>query len=249
MSPPANPALPHIVPAHAAPADAVGALASLLQEPAPRPWRHAPTVAGVLAAHLAGGWALMQVDAVRQAVHEAMPLMVELLPAPAPPQQPPPPPPPPQRVTPPPKPAPIIVAEPTPAAPEPPVFEAPPPPVEPPPPVAIAEAAPPAPLVPPAPPAEPEMVAATEVRYLQPLSVAYPAFSKRRREAGRVMLLVRVSAAGLPVRVEVQQSSGFPRLDQAAVAAMRAARFVPLTRNGVPQEMMTLAPIEFELEN
>lgn len=242
MSPPANPALPHT-----APADAAGALASLLQEPAPRPWRHAPTVAGVLAAHLAGGWALMQVDAVREAMHEAMPLMVELLPAP--PQQPPPPPPPPQRVAPPPRPAPIIVAEPTPAAPEPPVFEAPPPPVEPPPPMAVVETAPPAPPAAPAPPAEPEMVAATDVRYLQPLNIAYPAFSKRRREAGMVMLLVRVSATGLPVRVEVQQSSGFPRLDEAAVAAMRAARFVPLTRNGVPQEMMTLAPIEFSMEN
>ncbi len=49
---------------------------------------------GVLAAHVLGGWALLQVDAVRQAVIEAAPIMVSLIDAPAPPKPAPPPAPP-----------------------------------------------------------------------------------------------------------------------------------------------------------
>lgn len=41
---------------------------------------------GVLAAHVLGGWALLQVDAVRQAVVEAAPIMVSLIQAPEPPK-------------------------------------------------------------------------------------------------------------------------------------------------------------------
>jgi protein TonB len=247
MPPTGNPTLPlQALPAAApAPDDAAGALGWVLQEQAPRPWRHVPAVAGVLAAHLAIGWALLQVDAVRQAVAEAVPLMVNILPAPPPPAQPPPPPPPPQRVVPPPRPAPVIAAEPTPAR-EPAAFEAPPPPAEPPPPVAVVEAPPPAPAAPPAPPAEPKIVPATAVQYLQRPAPAYPAFSKRRGEAGQVVLLVLVDLAGLPQQVQIQKSSGYPRLDQAAVAAMRQARFVPYTENGQPQAVWVPAPILFE---
>jgi protein TonB len=50
-------------------------------------------VIGVLGAHVLAGWALMQVDAVRQAVTEAAPLFVSLLTPPSPPVPVPPPPP------------------------------------------------------------------------------------------------------------------------------------------------------------
>ncbi|MBI5271145.1 MAG: hypothetical protein HY856_15875, partial [Burkholderiales bacterium] len=91
--------------------------------------RHA-LVAGVCLAHLGGAWALLQVSAVRQAVAEVAPLMVDLV-APPPPAPPPPPPtappPPPPRATPaPPPPAPLVTAPPVAEAP-PAAFTAPPP--------------------------------------------------------------------------------------------------------------------------
>lgn len=39
------------------------------------------------------------------------------------------------------------------------------------------------------------------------------------------------------------------RLDQAALAAVRLARFKPYTENGVPQIVWTYVPIALELEN
>jgi protein TonB len=242
-----HPALPPPIPVAM---DASAALGRLLAEPPARPWRHVAAVAGVLLAHVAAGGALMQLDVVRQAVQQTMPLMVNLLPAAAPlPPPSAPPAPPPRRLTPPPRPAPVIAAAPAPD-PEPAVFEAPPAPVEPSPPPTLLAPAPPALVTtPPAPPAEPRTVAATDVRYLQPPVVVYPAFSKRRREAGRVLVRVLVDAAGRPAVVSVGQSSGFQRLDEAAVAALRVARFVPYTENGVPQPMLTYAPVDFEPEN
>jgi protein TonB len=222
------------------------ALGWVLHQPAPGPWRHAPAIAGVLLAHLAGGWALMQLDPVRQAMHEAMPLMVDLLPAPpAPAQLPPPPPPAPRRVMPPPEPVPIIAApaEPSPA---PAVFEAPP--VEQPPPAPVAIEAPPAPPTPPAPAPEPKTVPATAVTWLQPPAPVYPALSQRRGEAGRVIVRVLIDVAGLPRQIQVQESSGFARLDSSALTAVRATRFKPYTEGGVPQPVWVLVPIVFESE-
>ena len=223
------------------------ALGWVLQQPAPGPWRHAPAIVGVLLAHLAGGWALMQLEPVRQAMREALPLMVDLLPAPpAPASLPLPPPPAPRRVATPPEPAPLIAAPPAPS-PAPPVFEAPP--VEPPTPVTVEVApAPPAPPTPPAPAPEPKTVPATAVTWLQPPAPVYPALSQRRGEAGRVLVRVLIDMAGLPRQLQVQESSGFPRLDASALTAVRATRFKPYTEGGVPQPVWVLVPIVFESE-
>jgi periplasmic protein TonB len=202
-------------------------------------------VAGVLGAHLAAGWALMQLDVVRNAVAEAAPLFVDLLAPPAPPQPPPPPPPPVVRKQ-PPKPPPIIAAAPSPS-PEPPVFVAPPIP-EPAPVMAAPEPAPPPP--PPAPPAapEPKVIPATAVRYINPPAPVYPTQSQRLREAGLVLLRVEIATDGRARQVLVARSSGFARLDDAAASAVRAARFAPYTENGTAFVVWTQVPIEFELE-
>ncbi len=236
----ADPALPGV---------SAEALGWVLQQPSPGPWRHAPAIAGVLLAHLAGGWALMQLDPVRQAMHEALPLMVDLLPAPAAPiPLPLPPPPAPRRVMPPPAPAPVIAAPPAPS-PTPAVFEAPPP--EPPVPAPVAvevTPAPPAPPSPTAPAAEPKTVPATAVTWLQPPAPVYPALSQRRGEGGRVLVRVLIDVAGLPRQLLVQESSGFARLDTSALTAVRATRFKPYTEAGVPQPVWVLVPIVFEPE-
>ena len=203
-------------------------------------------VVGVLAAHLAAAWGLMQVEAVRQAVGEVAPLFVELVAPPSPPAPPPPPasPPPPRAIKPP---APIIAAAPSPT-PSPAAFLAAPPLVEPPAPVAI-EAPPPSPPAPPLPPAPPKTIPATAVSYLDPPAPVYPAASKRLGESGRVLLRVEIGIDGRARQVQVSRSSGSSRLDDAALAAVRAARFKPYTENGTPLVVWTTVPIIFELEN
>jgi len=225
-------------------------LASVLQEAPQPPWRHAPMIAAVLAAHVGAGWALMQVDSVRQAMHEVAPLMIDMIAPPPPPKPlpppPPPPPAPPKRIT-PPKPAPIIAAPPAPS-PAPAVFEAPPPPVEPPAVVAVnppVEAPPPAP---PAPAPQPKTVPASAVQYLVPPAPVYPRLSLRNRESGRVLLRLLIDDQGVPRQMSIQESSSYPRLDESAMAAAKSARFKPYTENGSAQPVWVLIPIVFDLE-
>jgi protein TonB len=77
----------------------------------------------------------------------------------------------------------------------------------------------------------------------------YPEAARRRGEQGRVILRVDVSSGGQPVSVIVQQSSGFPRLDDAAAAAVRQWRFEPAARGGKSMAGIAEVPILFRLEN
>ncbi|MBI5722167.1 MAG: energy transducer TonB [Burkholderiales bacterium] len=208
-------------------------------------------VFGVGLAHLAGAWALLQVDAVRAAAHEIAPLVVDLVAPPAPPVPPPPVPPPPlPRVAPPPPPpAPLLAAPPAPtpvpetfATPAPPPDPVPAPPEPVPAPVVQAVPAPP----PPAPPRK--VVPATAVEYLRLPPVEVPRLSRRAGESGTVWLRVVVDVRGQPLQVSVQRSSGHARLDEQALWAMRQARFKPQTENGQPVELEVTAPIEYTLE-
>ncbi len=202
-------------------------------------------VAGVVAAHLVGAWGLLQVEAVRNAVGEVAPLVVDLIAPPAPPVPPVPPPPPP---APPPlkKPPPValVTAAPSPA---PVVFEAPPPPVEPPAPI-VAIDPPPAPPAPPAPAPQPKTVAITQVSYLTPPVLSYPATSKRFGESGDAQVRILVDAEGMPRQTQLIKSTGFQRLDDSALATVRATRFKPYTENGVPQPFWVVMPLVFELQ-
>ncbi len=210
------------------------------------PWARRGVVAGMLGAHLAAGWALLQIESVRLAVGEIAPIVVDLIAPPAPPVPPPPPPPP---VLKPPPPKPLIVAAPSPS-PTPPVFVVPPPPPEPPAPEPVIAIAPPSPPAPPpaAPPPEPKTIPATAVDYLTPPVLSYPQAARRRAEQGRVMVRVLVDARGLPQQMQLTRSSGFAGLDEAALATVRATRFKPYTENGVPQPFWVLMPLVFELE-
>ena len=200
--------------------------------------------AAIVAAHAAGVWGLMQVSEVREAVLEAAPMFVNLIAPPTPPAPPAPPPPPkPQPILKrPPPPAPVIAAAPSPA---PATYVAPAPPPEPVPapapaePVAAAEAP-----APPAPP--PKIIPASGVQSLVPPELVYPRLSERNGERGRVLVRVWIDTAGLPQNVQVARSSGFTRLDEAAIAAVRKARFKPYTENGVPTAGWAIVPANFE---
>jgi len=192
---------------------------------------------------------LLQVDAVRQAVIEAAPMMVSLIAPPDVPKPLPPPPPPPQQIQKPrPAPTPLIAAAPTPA-PAAPSFVVPERAPMPPAPMVTAPA-PPAPPAPPmvaAPPA-PKVVPASAVRYLVEPKMTVPLLSRRLGEQGIVHLRIVVDTKGLLKEASVKKSSGFARLDQAALQEIRSARFVPQTENGQPVEWETTALMSYELD-
>lgn len=203
---------------------------------------------GVLAAHVLGGWALLQVDAVRQAVIAAAPIMVSLIDAPEPPKPAPPPPPKPQVQKPRPAPAPVIAAAPSPA-PAPPAFVVPAPEPAPAPVVAVA----PAPPAPPAPPAQvapavPRQIPPSAVRYVVEPRLTVPLLSRRLGEQGLVHLRIVVDARGQLKEASLKKSSGFARIDQQALQDIRSARFAPYLDNGQPVEWETTALLSYELD-
>jgi protein TonB len=96
-----------------------------------------------------------------------------------------------------------------------------------------------------APPAEPVQI--QHVAYARFDPPAYPPLSRRLGESGVVVLRVLIDEAGLPREVQVETSSGFARLDEAAVAAVRRARFVPFSEGGRARAAVARVPIRFEL--
>lgn len=108
-------------------------------------------------------------------------------------------------------------------------------------------APPPQPVV--APPAPVAVVAARfDADYLHNPKPVYPALSRRMNEEGKVLLKVRVSAQGTALDVAISKSSGFPRLDAAAVDAVTRWRFVPAKRGDEAVDSSVIVPITFAFE-
>ncbi|MBA3902496.1 MAG: energy transducer TonB [Rhodocyclaceae bacterium] len=85
--------------------------------------------------------------------------------------------------------------------------------------------------------------------YLDNPKPAYPPLSRRLGEEGKVILRVFVEPGGRPSKVEIQTSSGFPRLDEAAGAAVSRWRFVPARRGEEPVAAWVRVPIVFALHS
>lgn len=75
----------------------------------------------------------------------------------------------------------------------------------------------------------------------------FPYLSRKAREEGVVVLRVLVSADGRAARLEVEESSGFERLDAAALKTVKKWRFIPASQEGKPREAWVLVPITFSL--
>lgn len=87
-----------------------------------------------------------------------------------------------------------------------------------------------------------------QVRYVgAPPRPLYPRASQRRKEQGKVVVRVVISPQGTVAQLWVKNSSGHPRLDQAALAAVRQVRFKPYTENGIAQKAMADIPFDFVL--
>ena len=95
------------------------------------------------------------------------------------------------------------------------------------PPPAVAKR-PPAPLPPPRPAAAPRQAAVdAPPRPRRSIRPDYPRGARLRGEQGEVELELEVGADGRVSSVRVARSSGFAELDDAALAAVRTARFIP----------------------
>lgn len=100
-----------------------------------------------------------------------------------------------------------------------------------------------------APPAPPRIeLPSANAAYLNNPPPAYPALSRRLGEQGRVVLRVRIEPDGTASAAEIRSSSGYERLDRAALDAVLRWRYVPGKRNGVPEAMWFLIPVQFVLE-
>lgn len=110
-------------------------------------------------------------------------------------------------------------------------------------------APPPQPVVAAPAPAPVAVVAARfDADYLHNPKPVYPALSRRMNEEGKVLLKVRVSAQGTALDVAVSKSSGFPRLDAAAIDAVTRWRFVPARRGDEAVDSSVIVPITFAFE-
>jgi protein TonB len=119
--------------------------------------------------------------------------------------------------------------------------QAPVPPVPSPAPVAAPSAAPAAP--------GPVKVANLNTNLLSGAPPVYPNASRRKREQGTVVLRLVITEDGRVASVSVSRSSGFPALDDAAVAAVGKWRWSPTVRDGRPVSITGLVQIPFKLND
>lgn len=75
----------------------------------------------------------------------------------------------------------------------------------------------------------------------------YPESARRWRQRGIVVISVSVSAQGLVTALRLRDSSGFPALDEAALAAVRHWRFAPATRGGAAVAAQGYVELQFVL--
>jgi protein TonB len=207
--------------------------------------RRAPVFVAILAAHALALLGLVTLHHRHAREHTPEPIELSLVAAPPREVKPATVPPPPSLQSPPPPsvlPMPLITIE-TAAAPV--MTAAPPParPVEAP----AREAAPPAAAPPTERAPEARTIPASAVQYLVPPAPVYSRQSARLKESGRVVVRVFVDEDGTARDVQLAKSSGYTRLDDSALTAVRNARFKPYTENGRPVSGWVFIPIEFEL--
>lgn len=88
----------------------------------------------------------------------------------------------------------------------------------------------------------------SDADYLQNPRPPYPPISRRMNEQGKTTVRVLIGVDGQPQRAEIAKSSGFGRLDDAALATVMRWRFVPGKRGGVAEAMWFNVPINWVLE-
>jgi len=86
------------------------------------------------------------------------------------------------------------------------------------------------------------------VAYLNNPKPKFPSLSRRAGEEGRVLFKVLVNENGAPETIEMTSSSGFERLDNAALEVLQQWKFVPAKRNNQAISAYVTVPIGFKLK-
>jgi len=95
------------------------------------------------------------------------------------------------------------------------------------------------------PPADPGIPTAARIR--TGTTPAYPYLSQLRGEEGVVLLSIEVLATGKAGRIEMLKSSGYRRLDRAAIEAAQCADYIPARALGRSIDSQLLQPMTFKL--
>lgn len=135
--------------------------------------------------------------------------------------------------------------------PPPPDLTKPPPPFVPPPDIAIADTGPSnaitsvqshvAPVV------APQITAAVPVGRKHDCEADYPPVSRRLSEQGTVLLRLTVGEDGSVSGIQIQKSSGYSRLDEAAQECVKSWHYKPATQGGRPIATATQAQVTYRL--
>lgn len=196
----------------------------------------------VLALHAAALWGLWQHRLI-PSPPEAMTLFVNFITPPAPEKKEEP-----KRIPPPkpvekPQPRQIVAQTPVVAPMD---YVAPPPPQ--PAPASVAPPGPPALPAPPKPAGPVTLGGELSVACPERTPPRYPSLSRRMGEEGAVVLRVELDEQGNVSSARVATASGYQRLDEAALAAVKSWRCTPAWRDGQPVRAVALQPFKFILD-
>ena len=95
--------------------------------------------------------------------------------------------------------------------------------------------------------AQPVIAARFDADYLNNPAPKYPPLARRFKEEGVVLVRVHVLPSGDPETIELKQSSGSERLDQAALTVVKQWRFVPAKQGSDAVAAWVVVPISFSL--
>lgn len=97
---------------------------------------------------------------------------------------------------------------------------------------------------------EPEVIPPrSDASSLNNPSPTYPAMSRRLAEQGKVLLDVLILANGKVGEIKIKQSSGFKRLDDAALQTVKQWQFQPAKRGNQAIDYWYVQPISFSLNS
>lgn len=84
---------------------------------------------------------------------------------------------------------------------------------------------------------------------LSKVEPVYPASARQAGQEGTVVLRIEIQANGRPGDISIIRSSGYPLLDEAAVASLRSWRFIPAkdVSSGRTVACTTTLPVSFRL--
>ncbi len=76
----------------------------------------------------------------------------------------------------------------------------------------------------------------------------YPKSSLRNEETGVTAIVMVVAPNGDLVRAGIKRTSGFAKLDEAALASLRTCKFRPGSIDGVPEQMTAVMQYVWSLD-